>query len=114
MSSQITFNLAQGAVRFNFSVAAAQSLKTALGELMTQLKLVSASAGEGARRTPTPPVEYQHTGDVFLEVFCNPNIWPSPFAAKVLMTLRDDRLRITLETELSQLYDDVNAFLEQA
>ena len=48
---------------------------------------------------------------MFLEVFCNPNIWPSPFAAKVLITLRDDRIRVTTEAELSQLHEDISAYL---
>jgi hypothetical protein len=114
MTSQITFNLPEGSVRFNFSAEAAKSLQAALGELMTQLKTVAAQAGDPARRTPEKPMEYRHTGDVFLEVFCNPNIWPSPFAAKALITLRDDRIRITTEAELSRLYEDVSVFLEQA
>jgi hypothetical protein len=58
-------------------------------------------------------MEYQYTGDVFLEVFCNPNIWPSPFAAKLLITLRDERIRITTEAELTRVYDDINQYLEQ-
>jgi hypothetical protein len=57
-------------------------------------------------------MEYRYTGDIFLEVFCNPNIYPSPFAAKVLLTVRDDRLRLTSEAELTQLIEDLNLFLE--
>jgi hypothetical protein len=114
MTSQITFNLPEGSVQFTFSPEAARALKAALGELMTQLKTVAAAtANQPGRRTPEKPMEYQHTGEVFLEVFCNPNIWPSPFAARALITLRDDRIRITTEAELSRLYEDVSAFLEQ-
>jgi hypothetical protein len=58
-------------------------------------------------------MEYRFSGDVFLEVFCNPNIWPSPFAAKVLITLRDERIRLTTEAELTRLIEDVNQYLEQ-
>ena len=58
-------------------------------------------------------MEYQHTGDIFLEIFCNPNIYPSPFAAKVLVTLRDDRLRITSEAELPRLLEDLDNYLAQ-
>lgn len=111
MSAPITLNLPQGSLRFAFSEEAALTLKSALNELMTTLKAAAAQAGEAQRRTPQPPLEYRHTGEVFLEVFCNPNIWPSPFAAKVLITLRDDRIRVTTEAELSQIYDDVTAYL---
>ena len=58
-------------------------------------------------------MEYQFSGDVFLEVFCNPNIWPSPFTAKVLITLRDERIRLTTEAELTRLIEDVHQYLEQ-
>lgn len=58
-------------------------------------------------------MEYQYTGDIFLEVFCNPNIWPSPFAAKVLITVRDERIKLTTEAELTRIIDDVNQYLDQ-
>ncbi|HZG39423.1 MAG TPA: hypothetical protein VEZ50_12145 [Nodosilinea sp.] len=111
MTTPFTLNLPQGSLRFNFSTEAAQGLKTALDGLMATLKAATAQGGEPTRRTPQPPLEYRHTGDVFLEVFCNPNIWPSPFAAKVLITLRDDRIRVTTEAELSQLHEDISTYL---
>lgn len=113
-ASPLTLNLIEGSVRFSFSVAAAQDLKSALAALLDSLKVVTAKVTPGERATPQKSMEYQYTGDVFLEIFCNPNIWPSPFAAKVLITLRDDRIRLTTEAELSRLIDDVNQYLEQA
>ena len=112
MSQAITLNLADGSVQFSFSAPAAQALKADLDGLITQMKAASAAAPP--RRTPTPPLEHRHSGEVFLEVFCNPNLWASPFAARVLLTLRDDRIRITTETGLSQLYDDLTTYLDQA
>jgi hypothetical protein len=109
----LTLNLVEGSVRFRFSTAAAQDLKTALAELTTSLKAVAAKATPGSRGTPQKSLEYQYTGDVFLEIFCNPNIWASPFAAKVLITLRDDRIRLTTEAEFSRLIEDLNQFLDQ-
>ncbi len=113
MSAPITLNLPQGSLRFAFSPEAALALKAALDGLMTALKAAAAQGAEPARRNPQPPMEYRHTGEVFLEVFCNPNIWPSPFAAKALVTLRDERIRVTTEAELSQLFEDVSAYLSQ-
>lgn len=112
MVPQITLNLVQGSVRFNFSPDSAQALQQALGELTQSLKAVSA-APVGSRRQPQKSMEYQYTGEVFLEVFCNPNIWPSPFAAKLLLTLRDDRIRLTTEAALTQILEDLSQFLEQ-
>jgi hypothetical protein len=111
MSDVFTLNLPQGSLRFTFSPEAAQSLKDHLDGLMTALKANAAQGGEPQRRQPQPPLEYRHSGEVFLEVFCNPNIWPSPFAAKALITLRDDRIRVTTEADLSQIYDDLSTYL---
>ncbi|NEQ28972.1 MAG: hypothetical protein F6K28_60530 [Microcoleus sp. SIO2G3] len=110
MASQLRLNLVEGSVSFSFSPAAAQDLQGAIATLMQSLKAV-ATKGSG-KPAPQPPMQYQHTGDVFLEIFCNPNIWPSPFAAKVLVTVRDDRIRLTTEAELTRLIEDVNQYLE--
>lgn len=112
-TSQITFNLEQGALRFNFSHQAALGLRDALVSIMQLLKQRAAQGGEPVPKAQAQPMEYQHTGEVFVEVFCNPNIWASPFAAKALVTLRDDRIRITTEAELNRLYEDVTAYLQQ-
>lgn len=111
MTTPLTLNLSQGSIQFSFSSEAALNLKASLDALMATLKAAAAPSGEPGRRPPQPSLEYRHTGEVFLEVFCNPNIWPSPFAAKVLLTLRDDRIRVTTEAELSQIYEDVAAYL---
>jgi hypothetical protein len=113
--SQLKLNLVEGSMAFRFSAEAARELKTALVQLMESLKASTAKAavGSAGKGTPQKPMEYQYTGDVFLEIFCNPNIWPSPFAAKVLVTLRDDRIRVTTEAELSRLIEDVNLYLEE-
>lgn len=112
--SQLTLNLSQGSVTFTFVPEAAEALKTELLTLMQCLKSLAAKNASGrGRPKPKPSMEYCHTGDVFLEVFCNPNIYPSPFSAKVLVTLRDDRIRLSTEAELTRLMDDLNQYLEQ-
>ncbi|ASC70671.1 hypothetical protein XM38_016160 [Halomicronema hongdechloris C2206] len=113
MASQITVNLVQGSIRFSFSPEAARELKAALATLVSRLKTIANRTSAGEARQPEEAMEYQHTGDVFLEVFCNPNIWPSPFAAKVLLTVRDERIRITTEAELTRLVEDLNQYLGQ-
>lgn len=111
-SSQLRLNLAEGSVLFSFSPEAARELQAAIATLMDSLK-VTAQTSSGGKPNPQRPMEYRHTGEVFLEVFCNPNIWSSPFAAKVLITLRDDRIRLNTEAELTRLTEDLNQFLEQ-
>ena len=113
--ANLTLNLVQGSVSLGFTPDAAKDLKQEIATLMTSLKANAASTATkgGARPTKQPSMEYRYTGDVFLEVFCNPNIYPSPFAAKVLLTVRDGRIRITTEAELPQLIEDLNSYLEQ-
>lgn len=110
--ANLTLHLIEGSVTFALSVETAQELKASLDRLLADLKAV-AQVTSGVRPTPKPPVEFRHVGEVFLELFCNPNIWPTPFAAKLLLTLRDDRIRLTTEVELSRIIDDVQTFLEQ-
>ena len=74
---------------------------------------LKANAAVSGKPMPKAAMEYRYTGDVFLEVFCNPNIYPSPFAAKVLLTLRDEKIRLTTEVELTRLIEDIEQFLEQ-
>jgi len=99
----LTLNLLQGSVTFRFSPSAALDLQREINILLDRLKAPQ----------PQKPLEYQHTGDVFLEVFCNPNIYPSPFSAKVLLTVRDDRLRLTTEAELTRLIEDLERYIDQ-
>lgn len=113
MPSKLQLNLVEGSVSFNFTSQSAQELQAAIATLMNSLKTVAAK-GSGSKPIHQKPMEYQYMGDVFLEIFCNPNIWPSPFAAKVLITLRDDRIRLTTEAELTRLIEDVNQYVEQA
>lgn len=110
---QLTLNLIQGSVRIDFTVDAAQNLRQEISTLMQSLKALATAAGESKNKPrPQSPMEYRYTGDVFLEVFCNPNIYPSPFAAKVLLTVRDDKIRLTTEAELTQLLEDIDQYLE--
>jgi hypothetical protein len=109
--TQITLNLLQGSVSFSFSQEAASALRQQIDSLMQSLKAIASTTG--GRPTPQKTMEYRYTGEVFLEVFCNPNIYPSPFAAKLLLTIRDDRIRLTTEAELTRLIEDIDSFLER-
>ena len=114
--AQLTLNLLQGSVTFSFTPEAAKNLQQEINQLMQSLKAIAtrASSSGGGRPQPQKSMEYRYTGEVFLEVFCNPNIYPSPFAAKVLLTIRDERIRLTTEAELPRLIDDLGQYLEQS
>jgi hypothetical protein len=111
-SDPLHLNLVEGSVSFRFTPEAAKELRATLGELLERLKSIAAQSTPGGRPTPQQPMEYQYTGEVFLEIFCNPNIWATPFAAKVLITLRDERIRLTTEAELTRVIEDVSQYLE--
>ncbi|PSN19264.1 hypothetical protein C7271_08250 [filamentous cyanobacterium CCP5] len=115
MAEQITLHLqGEGAVTFSFSLEAAKQLKRSLADLLTRLKAIAARAGEAqARAQKETPMEFTHAGEVFLEVYCNPNLYPSPFAAKLMVTVRDERIRITGEVDLPRMVEDLNLFMEQ-
>lgn len=113
-STPLTLNLIEGSVSFSFSPQSARELQGAIAQLMESLKAIAAKpASGGGKATPQPSLEYRYTGEVFLEIFCNPNIWPTPFAAKVLLTIRDLNIRLTTEAELTRLIEDINQYLEQ-
>jgi hypothetical protein len=113
-SVPLTLNLVEGSVSFSFSHQAARELKAEINELMKSLKAVAAKTTPGTGKvSPQPSLEYRYTGDVFVEIFCNPNIWPTPFAAKVLLTIRNLGIRLTTEAELTRVIEDLNQYLEQ-
>ncbi|MDY7016427.1 MAG: hypothetical protein SVX43_23080 [Cyanobacteriota bacterium] len=114
-NDKLTLNLLQGAVSFNFSPESAREVQQEIAALMQKLKANATlkMPGGGSRPQPQPPMEYRYTGEVLLEIFCNPNIYPSPFAAKVLVTLRDERIRLTAEAELTRLVEDLNEYLDR-
>ncbi|ANV82986.1 hypothetical protein AWQ21_00390 [Picosynechococcus sp. PCC 7003] len=114
MSMPLTLNLLQGSVTFRFTSTAAQTLKAEIAQLMDSMKAIAGNTNLKGRPQPQESMNYQYTGDIFLEIFCNPNIYPSPFAAKVLITLRDDRIRLTSEAELPRLIEDLENYLAQA
>lgn len=112
-NDKLTLNLLEGSVSFKMSPDSAKELQQEIAALMQTLKANATlkTPGGGNRPQPKPPLEYRYTGEVLLEIFCNPNIYPSPFAAKVLVTLRDERIRLTAEAELTRLVEDLNEYL---
>lgn len=103
---QFALNFATGSASFSLSLEAAQQWHKALQILLERLKIRS-------RPQPQEPVEFRYpTEDFSLEMFCNPNIWAGPHAAKVLVTLKTKVLRLSTEVEFSRLQEDLSQYLE--
>ncbi|MEL7083937.1 MAG: hypothetical protein AAF268_02770 [Cyanobacteria bacterium P01_A01_bin.3] len=108
MPDRITFNLDTGAVSFDCPLDTIHELNSALDTLGQRLKAVATDP-----KSPQAPVEFRYTDGMLLELFCNPNIWPSPFAAKLNMTLKTERVRLSTELLLSQMREDISQYLER-
>jgi hypothetical protein len=103
---QFALNFATGSASFSLSPEAAQQWHKALQILLERLKIRS-------RQQPQEPVEFRYpTEDFSLEMFCNPNIWAGPHAAKVLVTVKTEGLRFSTEVEFSRLQEDLSQYLE--
>jgi hypothetical protein len=114
MATSLTLNVIQGSVSFRFNPEAVKAMQAELNQLVNRLKAIAVQVSQGGRPEKQENLEYRYTGEVFLEIFCNPNIYPSPFAAKVLLTVRDDRIRLTTEADLTQLIEDLAAVSENS
>lgn len=109
----LTLQLSNGSLSLPLNLATGLELKSVLQQLLQQLRQAATPLSPGQRPTPQPSTDHRlEVGDIRLEVFCNPNLWPSPFAAKVLLSLRQGELRLSLETELSRLMEDLDQYLE--
>ena len=104
--TKLNLHLADATVEVPLSRAIVLEINQQLDQLIQQFKTAD-------KATKQPNWEYQHIGEVFFEVFCNPNIWANPFVAKVLLTVRDERLRCTAEMSLAQLRQDIQEVLGQ-
>lgn len=102
----LTLNFADGSL----SLPAAPELVTALQQSLQTLQQQITAAQGGDRQ---PDFEFfDRQGDRSLEVFCNPNLWASPHAAKVLLTVKlSQGLRLRVEVALSQLQEDIQLYL---
>jgi hypothetical protein len=102
---KLIINLAEGSLSLSLSQTTAQEMLDFLTSFSGKIQ------AQTTDRKPT--MEYRHIGDVFLELFGNPNIYANTFTAKVLVTVRDDKMRLTAEVSLTRLIEDVQQYLEQ-
>ncbi|MCS6782609.1 MAG: hypothetical protein RMI89_10800 [Gloeomargarita sp. SKYBB_i_bin120] len=79
-------------------------------ELLEQLQALRQSWRQ-AIPPPRPELNFVHCDTVRLEFFCNPNVWPHPFAAQVLVTVCHPQVQVSTQIGLPQLLADVSAFV---
>ncbi|MGY2753142.1 hypothetical protein ACVW0Q_001471 [Thermostichus sp. MS-CIW-21] len=108
-SPQFALNFATGSASFPLSAEGAREWHRALQTLVERLKV----GASGPQRQPQAPIEFHHAApNLYLEMFCNPNIWPGPHAAKVLVMLKTGALHLSIEVEFSRLQEDLSQYLE--
>jgi hypothetical protein len=108
-SPQFVLNIATGSISFPLAADGAHALNDALHQMMERLQ----GAASQGKKLPQPSVDvnFQQEG-LLLNLFCNPNIWPAPHAARVLITLKTDVMRVSTEVELPRLLEDLSDYLE--
>ncbi|MGD1903616.1 MAG: hypothetical protein ACFB9N_15395 [Geitlerinemataceae cyanobacterium] len=110
----LQLDLPAGSLTLALSPDTVREIQSALRDLNARLKAVAIRAVDRERRPqPERPLEYQYVGEMFLELFCNPNIWPTPFAAKVLLSVRDEQVRVSSEVELVGLNECLERYFDR-
>jgi predicted component of type VI protein secretion system len=107
-SPQFVLNFATGSVSFPLSHRAAQELQATLQGLIQTLRL---RASGQLTKHPITDFPLQEDG-IRLEVFCNPNIWPTPHAAQLLVTLKTESIRLSTEADLTRVMEDLSQYLQ--
>ncbi|MEN9274738.1 MAG: hypothetical protein Q6J44_07965, partial [Gloeomargarita sp. DG02_4_bins_56] len=99
----LVLNLPAGSLRVAFSA-------TAAADLAHQLQIFKHS---WQHTPPRPELNFIYDETLYLELFCNPNIWPSPFAAQVLVTVRHPQIQVRTQMGFMQLLEDVALYPSQ-
>ncbi|GJP34025.1 hypothetical protein CLOM_g18506 [Closterium sp. NIES-68] len=108
----ISFQIGETSLSIPFSVEKARALDASISNLLQTFR----EKEKATRPQRWTTMEYRHSGDVsngdvFIEVFCNPNAYANAFQAKALITVKDDRIRFTSEGALSALKANIDEYL---
>lgn len=108
-SSAITFHVENTTITVPLSQAAAVGLSKAIEDVLNTFR--EKEKAQKPRRWES--MEFRHTEDgVFVEFFCNPNAYANPFQAKVLLTLSDEKMKITSEGQLIAIKTYVDQYVK--
>ncbi|CAI5527037.1 unnamed protein product [Closterium sp. Naga37s-1] len=108
----IAFQIGETSLSIPFSVERAKALDAAISTLLQTFR----EKEKATRPQRWTTMEFRHAGDVsngdvFIEVFCNPNAYANAFQAKALITVKDDRMKFTSEGALSAIKANVDEYL---
>ncbi|CAI5492552.1 unnamed protein product [Closterium sp. Naga37s-1] len=108
----IAFQIGETSLSIPFSVEKAKALDAAISTLLQTFR----EKEKATRPQRWTTMEYRHAGDVsngdvFIEIFCNPNAYANAFQAKALITVKDDRMKFTSEGALSAIKANVDEYL---
>jgi hypothetical protein len=112
-ATKTAFHIGETTITVPLTADVARELNDGLSSVLQTFK----EKEQATRPKRWPSLDWKHKGDlaaggVDLEVFCNPNAYGNAFQAKVLITVKDDRMQVTSEGQLSALKADITNFLE--
>lgn len=102
----LTLHLPDGTLRVGLADQAAS-------DLLSRLQALHRS-WQQAVPPPRPQLDVVYADPVRIEFFCNPNLWPHPSAAQVLVTVRHPQVQLSAQMPLPQLLADLEAWLAGA
>jgi len=109
----LQIELSSGSLLIQLPPEIVREMQATLATIVDRLKATTQTAHDRGQHPRQETVEYRYVGSVALEIFCNPNIWSSPHAAQVLVSVRNEGIRVTSEVSLPQLLDCIEQYLVQ-
>jgi len=112
---QLSLHVGETTISFPFKPQQAQAISSSIKSLLETF----AAKQKAERPKRWDMMEYRYKGDPdgvgveYLEVFCNPNAYSTPFDAKLLVTLATQQgIKVTTEARLSAIKSDIDQFIE--
>lgn len=97
-------------VSFRFALNPATQLGDEINALIGSFKKLAAASQTG-ERVVADPLQYRFQDDsLSVSMECNPNIFPNAFNARVYIVVDDGNVRVSSQTLLTRLIDNVKAY----
>eukprot|EP00877_Chromochloris_zofingiensis_P005412 jgi/Chrzof1/14872/Cz09g19030.t1 len=117
VGTQLSLHVGETTITVPFAAEQAQQLTAGFNKLLQTFS--DKQKAERPKRWEMMEVKFKGDstkGELeYMELFCNPNAYPTAFDAKLLITIRGSGgIQVTTEGRLSAIKSDLDAFLSQA